>query len=140
MSLIDEIRRRIRKEFERMEKEIEDMFSEAERVFGHEEPMWDASGKLEPLYSIYKAPEAYVLRFDLAGADLGTLQVEARGDKLVVSCKLQTSIKFEKWGTIQRHVSFSEYRKVIPLPPDADPANMKIRTHDKIVEVIIPRR
>ncbi len=139
MSLIDEIRRRIRREMERLEREIEEMFSEAERIFGHEEPMWDASGRLEPLYSVYETPEAYILRFDLAGADLGTLQVEVRDRRLIISCRLQSKVRFEKWGTVQRHVSFQEYRKVVTLPPDADPAGMKVRTRDKIVEVIIPK-
>jgi HSP20 family protein len=140
VSLIDEIRRRIRREMERLEREMEEMFSEAERIFGHEEPMWDASGRLEPLYSVYEAPDAYIFRFDLAGADLGTLQVEARGRRLLISCKLQSSVRFEKWGTVQRRVSFQEYRKEILLPPDADPSGMRVRTRDKIVEVIVPRK
>ncbi len=140
MSFIDEIRRRIRREMERIEREFEETFRELWETFGPEEqPMWDSSGMLEPLYSIYEAEDAYIIRVDLAGGDTSTLHVEAHGNTLTLTCKLERSIRFERWGTVHREISFHQYRKTIRLPPDADVSRLSYRVRGKIVEIIVPK-
>ena len=144
MSFIEEFRRRIRRDIERFEEEVREIINEVfEEVAGYSDwanPMWDTKGSLEPLYSIYRLSDRYIIRFDLAGADLSSLTVEARDHILVIKARLSKSYRFERWGTVQKEISFREYRKELMLPEDAEPENMRLETHGKIVDIIIPRR
>ncbi len=104
---------------------------------------WRLDGTLEPLYNIYEYPDRYVIIFDLAGADIDSIEVKVVDDKLVIESKLEKSITYGDLHRtiVGREIRFHKYRHVIPLPPDADPLGMKVNVKpNKIVEVTIPRR
>ena len=131
----------LKRELERIRKRLEEEL-ERTMLIG-ERPGWSPSGFLEPLYQLYEYPDRYVILVDLAGADTATLDVKVVGDRLVLESKLSKEVRYSDiYGTIAgRDVRFHSYRHVLPLPPDADPENMRVKVHrNKVVEITIPKK
>ena len=133
----------IRREIERLRRKLHE---EIERVLGETlftRRDWSPDGSLEPLYNIYEYSDRYVILADLAGADKGSIEVKATEKTLVIEAKLETTVSYsDLYRTFHgREVTFHSYRHEIPLPPDANPAEMKVNVKkNKIIEVVIPKK
>lgn len=110
------IRNLIKKEEEkikRIEKEIDKEFERLTRTFQ------------SPLYSFTETENEYDYLIDLPKVDLSTLKVEARYQKLFVACKTKDG---------------REYRLLISLPEDADPATTEVSRAKWLLRVSIKKR
>ncbi len=133
----EEIKKRIERIHKRIMEEIERSFEEATSMSLFQQ------GSMKPLYTIYQRPDAYVVLVDLAGADTSSLEVKATENKLIIRASLEKEVRFSDiYGTVVgEDIVFHEYEHEIPLPPDADPSNIKYNIRpNKIVEIIIPRK
>lgn len=129
------------KEFEReLEKEFEELI---ERFFGYYESrsLWSSDGSLEPLINISEFDDKYVIVIDLPLADLRTLSITGKYNKLEIKCQLKRSLILNKW-IVQRQTIFKEYRKVLTLPSDADVAKFEVRKFEdkSIIEIVVPKK
>ncbi len=127
--------------FERFRREIRRLMREFKEEFEEERPMWTTDGRLEPLISMERLPDKYVLLVDLPYADLRALSVDLRGRRVVIECRLREEIRFSRW-TVTREAVFNRYYTEIELPEDIDPSGAYIEKDDarKIVKIVIPRR
>ncbi len=127
--LFEKIRRRIRELIDEFEEEIMEL-----------EPMWTADGVLEPLVSIERYPDKYVIVIDLPYADFEKLSLSIRDHLLIIECALKKEIAFERWGAY-REIKFKRYHTTIKLPRDADVENIKIERDDarRMLRLIIPK-
>jgi len=131
----------LKRELERIRRRIEEELERA--MFTSERLGWSPEGFLEPLYQLYEYPDRYVILVDLAGADTATLDVKVVGDKLVLESRLSREVRYSDiYGTVAgRDVRFHAYRHILPLPPDAEPRNMRVKVHrNKVVEIVIPKK
>ncbi len=132
----DELFEKVRKEIKKMWREFEETLRELE-----ERPMWDTTGRLEPLVSREERHDSYVILIDLPYADLKSLSIEFRGRKIRVECKLSRGVRFDRW-TVSRETVFNRYYTEIELPEDADTSKAVIEKDEnrKIVRIRVPRR
>jgi HSP20 family protein len=140
MEEFESLRRRLERLRERIEREIDRAISEMEEVM---RPSWTPEGRLQPLYTMYEYPDRYVILVDLAAADKSTIEVKAVGEKLVIEAKLEKEVSFSDLyrTSLGQGLTFRYYHHEIPLPPDADPSQMKVNVRKgKIVEIIIPKK
>ena len=134
MSSFDEMFERVRREIRRIMREIEEEFEE-------DRPMWTTDGILEPLISMERFPDKYVLLIDLPYADLRALSIDLRGRRVIIECRLKEEIRFSRW-TVTREAVFNRYYTEVELPEDVDLAGAYIEKNDlkKIVKIVVPRR
>lgn len=127
---------KVRREIRRLWKELEETIEEFE-----EKPMWDTSGRLEPLVSQEERQDSYVIMIDLPFADLKSLSIEFIGRKIKVECKLSQNVRFDRW-TVSGKTVFNRYYTEISLPEDVDVSKAFIEKDEvrKIVRIRIPRR
>lgn len=127
--------------FERFRREIRRLMRELEKEFEEDRPMWTIDGRLEPLISMQKFPDKYVLLIDLPYADLKALSIDLRGRRVIIECRLKEEIRFSKW-TVTKETSFKKYYTEIDLPEDINLAGAYIEKDDsrKIVKIVVPRK
>ncbi len=132
---IEEFFERIRRELRRIWREIEEEMEEETR------PMWDTSGRLEPLVSIDRRPDKYIVLIDLPYADLKSLAVEIKGRRVKIECRLSCEIKFDKWSAYRETV-FDRYYTEFTLPEDAETNRAVIEKDEtrKIIRISVPRK
>ncbi|MCD6301460.1 MAG: Hsp20/alpha crystallin family protein [Staphylothermus sp.] len=126
--------------FEKMRKRIKELIDEFEEEIRELEPMWTADGVLEPLVSIGRYPDKYVVVIDLPYADFDTLSLSIKDHLLIIECALKREIMFERWGAY-REIKFKRYHTAIRLPLDVDVENIRIEkdTARRMLRLIIPR-
>lgn len=131
-------------ELARIRRKLRELFGEYETVFDESwmdlRPMWDAEGRLEPLYALYEYPDKYVVMVDLPAADPSTLSIDVKDRKLIVSCRLREEISFSDWGTVQKKLRFREFVKVIELPSDVDISEFNVERKGTIVIIVFGRK
>jgi len=134
MSSFDEMFERVRREIRKLMREIEEEFEE-------DRPMWTTDGRLEPLISMERFPDKYVLLIDLPYADLRALSIDLRGRRVIIECRLREEIRFSRW-TVTREAVFNRYYTEVELPEDVDLAGAYIEKDNlkKIVKIVVPRR
>ena len=127
--------------FERFRREIRRIIREFEEELEELRPMWDVNGALEPLISITKRPDKYIVLVDLPYADLNALSIEVKGRRVVIECSLSNELRFERWSAYG-HTKFNRYHTEFLLPEDIDPTNIIIEKDDehKVVRIIVPRK
>lgn len=130
--IFDRIRREIRRIWREIEEELEN------ELLG---PMWDTSGRLEPLISMDRRPDRYTILIDLPYADLNSLSIEIKGRRVKIECKLASRIRFERWSAF-RETTFDRYYTEFMLPEDAEASRAVIEKDvvRKILKIIVPRR
>lgn len=138
-------RRRKRSIFDLMRdylEDIEDMAKELLEPTFTERPSWDTkSCCLEPLCSVYVAPDEVVVTADLPNINPKTIEVTPIGaDVLEIKAKMRRKIRFAEFGITHRKGEFRFFRCQTDIPV---PVNMKrIKTEFKrgILEVHLPRK
>lgn len=132
----EELFEKVRREIRKMWREFEETLREFE-----ERPMWDTSGRLEPLVSKEERHDSYIILIDLPYADLGSLSIEFKGKKIRVECKLSRKVRFDKW-IVYKGTEFDRYYTEIMLPEDADTSKAVIEKDEskKIIRIRIPRK
>ncbi len=138
--MVEEIRRIAKQMIRDVAEDIRRALEEVEEALAMVRPLWTPDGCLEPLYTVYEYPDHYEVVVDMPRADMRTLSVEVRGNKLTLRCRLGSEVRFERWGTIQRHISFREYRMTLTLPEDADAEHMEVKSRGTMLVIRIPRR
>jgi HSP20 family protein len=101
---------------------------------------WDLGGFLEPLIEVRVYGDEIVVTSDLPGVDKEDIVVNATEDSLEINAKMRREYCFERWGTLQRRISFSSFKKVIELPSTVDIENVKSRFNRGVLEIRLPRK
>lgn len=122
------------KEFRRRIKEMNRLFR---RMV--ETPMaeMNIATYITPLVDIKDEGDKYVLEVDLPGVDKNDIDLEVRGEHLIITARKKQEIKEKKEGYIRAERSFMGYRRVLRLPPDADTNNIKAKYEDGVLRIEI---
>ena len=101
---------------------------------------WDLSGFLEPLIDIGERGDEIIITSDLPGVEKEDIEIYATENTLEISARMKKEYCFKRWGTLQKGISFSSFRKVIELPSIVDIKNIKSRFHKGILEIRLPKK
>ncbi|MCP8321354.1 MAG: Hsp20/alpha crystallin family protein [archaeon] len=99
---------------------IDEIFEEFEELM---RPSWDAAEKcLEPLVNIEDRYDEIVVTVDLPCVESSEdIDLNVTEDILEIIARMKEAIRWERWGTSQRHLEFKTFRKSIRLPEKVNP-------------------
>lgn len=121
--------------FDALEREMESTFEDAFR------PMWDIKSKrLEPLAHLRETEDKVIVTIDLPLVKKKDIQLNLANDLLEVDATMQRSIKFEKWGTVQRQCEFERFYKAMKLPGQLNTDEIKATLTNGILTIEISKK
>lgn len=101
---------------------------------------WDMSGFLEPLIDVNEHGDEIIITSDLPCVEKEDIDIYATRNTLEINAKMKKEYCFKRWGTLQKRISFSSFRKVIELPSIVDVKNIKSRFIRGILEIRLPKK
>lgn len=87
-------------------------------------PLW------QPSVDIYKTPEGWKIKFDLAGVRPEDVQVLQADDTLIVRGVRRDSVMTEGWSYYQLEITYSRFERVIKMPCDLSQFDIRIEAID----------
>ncbi len=116
---------------------IDDVFDDIGEGF---HPLWNESEKcLEPLIEISTGQDEITVTVDLpCVANKEDISLKISNDTLEIKASLQHSVKWERWGTVQKNIQFDSFKKVIVLPKQVDPSKVKAKFSKHLLMINIP--
>lgn len=138
-------RQRRRSIFDMMRDYIEDIEALAEEFFEPtymERPSWDArSCCIEPLCSVYVAPDEVIVTADLPNIDPETIEVTPiNTDTLEIKAEMKRKIRFDEFGLAHRKGEFKFFRCQTSIPVSVNMNRIKTEFKRGILEVHLPRK
>lgn len=82
----------------------------------------------------------YTISLDLEGIDKDSIDINANKYQLRVSGKHSEKIERKEQGTVFKSESFGRFVKTVPLPEDADTANMSTKLEQDKLVIKIPKK
>lgn len=124
-------------EFERLRDEIEQMM--AQFIAPLEERSDFFFRGWRPDADIIEQEDAYLVRLDLPGIRREDLTVEVQEDRLIISGERQGEVREERDQYIRAERYAGRFRRVLPLPADADADQVRASLRNGVLEVRIPK-
>ena len=113
-----------------------------EQAFGElMNPSWDAVGKcLVPLINVEDKEDEIVVTVDLPCIkSKEDIDLNVTEDNLEITARMKEAIRWERWGTSQRHLEFQTFRRLIKFPEKVDPENSRAVFRNGILKVSLPK-
>jgi HSP20 family protein len=105
------------------------MMGKGKRVFVESFPSDSyrrASGPLwQPAVDVYRCPEGWKIKFDLAGVRRDDVEVLLSDDRIIVRGVRRDSIMSEGWSYYQLEITYSRFERVLQIPCDLSRAQMQ---------------
>ena len=87
-------------------------------------PLW------QPSVDIYKTPEGWKIKFDLAGVRPEDVQVLQADDTLIVRGVRRDSVMTEGWSYYQLEITYSRFERIIKIPCDLSQSEIRSEAVD----------
>jgi HSP20 family protein len=88
-------------------------------------PLW------QPSVDVYRCPEGWKIKFDLAGVSPDDVQVLiANNDQLIVRGVRRDSVISEGWSYYQLEITYSRFERVLKIPCDLSQADIRSESRD----------
>jgi len=102
---------------------------------------WDSVEKcLEPLSYIEDKKDQIVVTVDLPYVeDRKDISIKVTEDSLEIRAEIKKAIKWERWGTVQKHIEFKSFEKMVKLPSKVDPKKAKATFRRGILDISLPK-
>jgi HSP20 family protein len=82
-------------------------------------PLW------QPAVDIYRCPEGWKIKFDLAGVKLSDIQILVAGDNLIVRGVRRDTAVTEGWSYHQLEITYSRFERVLTIPCNLEESNIR---------------
>ncbi|MHA1208085.1 MAG: Hsp20/alpha crystallin family protein [Candidatus Freyarchaeota archaeon] len=123
------------------ERRFDETFYSILSSFRATRPSWDPDKCcLVPLVDIQEYPEEIIVTADLPYVDKEDISINATETSLEIDAKMRHPVRFERWGTVQREISFNCYHKSIKLPSRVDPEKAKATFRGGILQISLPKK
>jgi HSP20 family protein len=86
-----------------------------------------------PAADIYRTPEGWVVKLELAGVRQEDVNVEVSGSELFVSGVRRDRFVEEGWTHHSMEITYSHFERVIELPCDLSRASVSIETRNGLL-------
>ncbi len=94
-------------------------------------PMQRTSGPLwQPAVDIYRTPEGWKIKFDLAGVRPEDIEILVTDDKMIVRGVRRDSVITQGWSYHQLEITYSRFERVLNIPCDLTKADIRIDAVD----------
>jgi HSP20 family protein len=102
-----------------------------ERI-SHEASYRRPSGPLwQPAVDIYRCPEGWKIKFDLAGVKPDDVQVLiADENKLIIRGTRRDTVITEGWTYHQLEITYSRFERVLQIPCELGKSEIRVETRD----------
>lgn len=98
-------------------------------------------GHVEPLVEVKETEKEIIVMIDLPFVrDRKDISISLHGDELEVSATMCKVIRWEKWGTYQRHTSYSQYKTRIKLQSEVDATKARAVFRNGVLRITLPKR
>ncbi|MFX1449506.1 MAG: Hsp20/alpha crystallin family protein [Promethearchaeota archaeon] len=122
--------------FENMERRFRDLFSLHSLT-----PSWDDElCCLQPLIDYKITKDEIILTADLPNVDKSNIEINATDDSIEIEAKMNSEIKFEKWGTKSFQKTFQYFHKSLKLPVKINTDDIKANFKKGILQINAPIR
>src|SRR2546428_1260764 len=88
-----------------------------------------------PAADIYRTPEGWIVKLELAGVRQEDVNVVANGSELFISGVRRDRFVEEGWSHHSMEITYSHFERVIELPCDLERASVSIEGHDGLLLV-----
>lgn len=103
-------------------------------------PSWHFVGCLEPLIHITEGDEELIISADLPCVKKEDIELFCTEGAVEIRAKMSRQVKFERWGTVQREITFNSFRRSIALPAEVIPEKAKASFKGGILEIRLPKK
>jgi len=100
---------------------------------------WGYDGCLEPLYEVEDKEDAILVTFDLPRVRKENVEINTTENTVDVIAKMSDAVCWERWGSIQKRISFQAFRKQIRLPELVDPEKVSASFKNGILRINLPK-
>ncbi|MGH9755281.1 MAG: Hsp20/alpha crystallin family protein [Blastocatellia bacterium] len=88
-----------------------------------------------PAADIYRTPEGWIVKLELAGVQQEDVNVVTSGSELFISGVRRDRFIGEGWSHHSMEITYSHFERVIELPCDLDRASISVESHDGLLLV-----
>lgn len=103
-------------------------------------PSWHSAGCLEPLIHMREEDEEIVISADLPCVKKEDIDIYCTEDAIEIRAKMTRDLRFERWGTVQREITFNSFRRSIALPAQVVPERARASFRGGILEIRLPKK
>jgi HSP20 family protein len=82
-------------------------------------PLW------QPSVDVYRCPEGWKIKFDLAGVKPEDVQILIADDKLIVRGVRRDSVMTEGWSYYQLEITYSRFERILKIPCDLSKSEIR---------------
>ena len=100
---------------------------------------WGYDGNLEPLYELDDKEDGILITFDLPRVRKENVEITTTEDTVEVIAKMSDAVCWERWGSVQRRITFQTFRKLIRLPEAIDPERARASFRNGILRIRLPK-
>ena len=100
---------------------------------------WRCDGNLEPLCEVEDREDEILVTFDLPRVRKENVEINTTEDTVEVIAKMSDSICWERWGSIQKRITFEAFRKQIKLPEKTNPGKTTASFKNGILKITLPK-
>jgi len=100
---------------------------------------WGYNGDLEPLSELEDLGDAILVTFDLPRVKKEDVEINLTEDTVELIAKMSESVCWEKWGSIQKGLTFQTFQKQIRLPVPINQKEASASFKNGILQVIMPK-
>jgi len=123
--------------FTLLHRDIDALFHDFARTNGWSFPA-EALGALPPM-NVSETPEGFHVSLELPGMDRKDVAVRMEQNSLVLTGKKETEKEEKGRDWHRRERTSGEFRRVIPLPADIDPAKIEASFAKGVLTVDVPK-
>ena len=113
---------------------------EIDAMLGDFSPSWHSAGCLEPLIHVREEDGEIVISADLPCVRKEDIELYCTEDAIDIRAKMTRRMRFERWGTVQRKITFNSFRRTIALPARVEPEKAKASFRGGILEIRLPKK
>jgi HSP20 family protein len=120
--------------FNRLGDEIENIFERSLRNFGRW-PWTETEAFLWPTIDVIEKEKDFILRIDVPGVDPKQLDVQLKGDQLVITGTREEEKEEKDQNLLRRERQFGTFMRSIVLPTYVDPKEIDARYEKGVLTV-----
>ena len=103
--------------------------------------MWDIKRQsLVPLTSIQETEDKVIIEIDLPFVKKSDIHLRLIEEGIELEASLKRCVQFKSWGTIQRSCEFKSFYKIISLPTQVLPEEVKATSKKGILKIELKKR
>lgn len=100
---------------------------------------WEHNGFLEPLCEVEDKDDEILVTFDLPRVSKENVKINTTEDTIEVIAKMSNAVCWERWGVVQKKITFQAFRKQIRLPEHIEPEKARASLKNGILRITLPK-